>query len=171
MLGSMDLGVADHRQRTSREQTTQIAITLFGDAAEFVLASTRALLWHKTDPGQEVAPRSENLRISDAGDQSSGECRTDARNIVKPLAGRVRTVPSHDLAIEFENLGLQYLNLKLGTKGGNALTRHIGQALVTAISDDIEQMFNAIAPNRRNDPKFGEMAADRVDHRSLLWRV
>jgi hypothetical protein len=45
-------------------------------------------------------------------------------------------VPSHDLAVEREDLGLQHL--KLGAKGGNAPTRHIGQALITAISNDSE---------------------------------
>jgi hypothetical protein len=25
-------------------------------------------------------------------------------------------------------------------------------------------MFNTIAPDRRNDPEFGKMAADRIDH-------
>lgn len=28
-------------------------------------------------------------------------------------------------------------------------------------------MFNTIAPDRRNDPEFGRMAADRIDHCGL----
>jgi hypothetical protein len=75
-------------------------------------------------------------------------------------------VPGHDLAIEFEDLGLQYL--KLGAKGGNAPTRHIGQALVTAISNDIEQTFDTLAANGRNHPEFGEMSTDSINHRGLL---
>src|SRR4029077_950595 len=38
----------------------------------------------------------------------------------------------------------------------------------TAISDDIEQIFNTIAPNRRNDAKLGKMGTDRIDHCGLL---
>jgi hypothetical protein len=33
--------------------------------------------------------------------------------------------------------------------------------------DHIEQLFNTIAP-RRNDPEFGKMGADRIDHCGLL---
>src|SRR5262245_37054582 len=61
-------------------------------------------------------------------------------------------------------------------KVGNAPTRHVGQSLVAQISGNIEQLFNTMAPNRCNHPKFGEMASDRIDHRSLpaneqVWRV
>ena len=54
-FGAMDLGIADHRKRTSREQTAQVAITLFADTAELVLASTRVLPGHKPDPGRKVS--------------------------------------------------------------------------------------------------------------------
>src|SRR5258705_2144408 len=56
MFGAMDLGVTDDRERASHEQAAQIAVTLFADIAEPVLASTRVLLRHDTDPGREVAP-------------------------------------------------------------------------------------------------------------------
>jgi hypothetical protein len=51
MFGAMDLGIADHRQRARREQAAQIAITLFADTAELVLAPARVLLRHEPDPG------------------------------------------------------------------------------------------------------------------------
>ena len=41
MLGAMDLGIADHGQRARREQAAQVAIALFADAAEPVLAPAR----------------------------------------------------------------------------------------------------------------------------------
>jgi hypothetical protein len=121
---------------------------------------------HKADPSRKIASRSEGPWITNTGDQSGGEGWTDARDIVKPLTDRVRSVPSHDLAVEREDLDLQHL--KLGAKGGNAPTRHIGQSLVIQISGNIEQLFNTMTPYRCNDPKFSEMAADRIDHRSLL---
>src|SRR4030088_2327984 len=37
-LVPMDLGIADHGQRARREQAAQIAIALFADTAELVLA-------------------------------------------------------------------------------------------------------------------------------------
>src|SRR5262245_61995432 len=128
MLGSMDLGVADYRQRASREQAAQVAIALLADAAKLVLSTTLTLPGHQADPSREIATRSEGPWIINTGDQSGGEGWTDARDVVKPLTGRVRSVPSHDLAVEREDLGFQHL--KLGAKGGNALTRHLGQSLV-----------------------------------------
>src|SRR6266436_9986929 len=41
MLGAMDLGVTDDRERAGHEQAAQIAVTLFAYIAEPVLASTR----------------------------------------------------------------------------------------------------------------------------------
>jgi hypothetical protein len=55
MLGAMDLGVTDDSERAGHEQAAQIAVTLFAYIAESVLASTRVLLRHDTDPGREVA--------------------------------------------------------------------------------------------------------------------
>jgi hypothetical protein len=40
MLGAVDLGVTDHGERAGHEQAAQIAVTLFADIAEPVLAST-----------------------------------------------------------------------------------------------------------------------------------
>src|SRR5262245_30237707 len=50
-FGAMDLGIADDGERTRGEQATQIAITLFADTAELVLAPARVLLRHEPDPG------------------------------------------------------------------------------------------------------------------------
>src|SRR5271167_123703 len=44
VLGPVDFGIADHRERASRKQAAQIAIASFADAAELVLASARVLL-------------------------------------------------------------------------------------------------------------------------------
>jgi hypothetical protein len=38
--------------------------------------------------------------------QSGGQRRTDARDLIQPLARLARSVPGHDLAIEVENLCL-----------------------------------------------------------------
>src|SRR6266852_2335602 len=62
MLGAMDLGITDHGERAGGEQAAQIAISLFADAAELVLAPARVLLRHQPDPGREVPSRAENLR-------------------------------------------------------------------------------------------------------------
>src|SRR5262245_211764 len=106
MFGAMDLGIADDGQRARREQAAQIAIALFADTAEPVLAPARVLLWHEPNPGGKFPPRSESLRISDAGDQSGGERGTDAGNLIQPLARLIGSVPSHNLTVKVDNLEL-----------------------------------------------------------------
>jgi len=69
--GSISLGIADDRHRTDHEHLAQIPITCLGDAAELLLASARVLLWHKSDPGGEAAPRPERVRIGDRRDKST----------------------------------------------------------------------------------------------------
>ena len=39
VLGAMDLGITDDSKRAGREQAAQIAIALFADTAELVLAA------------------------------------------------------------------------------------------------------------------------------------
>src|SRR5262245_18936785 len=104
MFGAMDLGIADDGQRARREQAAQIAISLFADTAELVLAPARALLWHEPNPGRKIPPRSESLRISDGGDQSGSERGTNAGSLIQPLARLIGSVPGHDLTVKIENL-------------------------------------------------------------------
>jgi hypothetical protein len=88
MPGTMDLGIADHGERASREQAAQIAIALLADTAKLVLAPARVLLRYEPNPGREVSSRSEGLGISNAGDQSCCQRRPDAGDRVQPFARR-----------------------------------------------------------------------------------
>ena len=56
MPGAVDLGVANDCECAGRKQTAQIAIALFADTAELVLAAAGALLGDQADPGREVPP-------------------------------------------------------------------------------------------------------------------
>src|SRR6516162_2986821 len=89
MPSAMDLGIADHGERASREQAAQIAIALLADTAKLVFTPARVLLRHKPNPGREVPSGSEGLGIRDACDQRCCQRRTDAGDRVKPFAGRV----------------------------------------------------------------------------------
>src|SRR5436305_13637281 len=102
MPGAMNLGIADDGKSAGRKQAAQITIALFADAAELVLAATRVLLRHEPDPGREVPCRSEGLRLSDAGNESGGQRRTDTRNLIEPLARLVGSMRSHDPAVELQ---------------------------------------------------------------------
>jgi hypothetical protein len=63
-------------------------------------------------------------------------------------------------------LGLEHPQLR--AKGGKTLARELWHALVIWIGDDVEQLLDTVAADRRDDPKLGKMGADRVDHRGLL---
>jgi hypothetical protein len=50
MTSTMDFGIADHSERTGRKQAAQIAIALFADTAQLVLATARVLLRYRAQP-------------------------------------------------------------------------------------------------------------------------
>ena len=68
------------------------------------------------------------------------------------------STPSHDTTIECQYLGFQ--RQQLGAKRGNSGTRHLGEPGVIWISDSFEQLLDAIAPDRRDDPELGKVRAD-----------
>src|SRR5262244_941458 len=41
-------------------------------------------------------------------------------------------------------------------------------SLISRIGNELEQLFDTAAPDRRNNPKLGKMGPDRVDERGLL---
>src|SRR6516225_2687398 len=57
----MEFRIADHGERTRREQAAQITIALFADAAKPVFAPTRVLFRHQPDPGQKSRPERKAL--------------------------------------------------------------------------------------------------------------
>src|SRR5215510_3927074 len=124
MLGAMDLGISDDGKSAGREQAAQIAIAMFADAAELVLAAARVLLRHEPDPRREVSPGSESLRVSDAGDESGGQSRANAWNLIEALTHLVGSVPGHDPAVKLQDLCLQHP--QLAAESGNTRTRDLG---------------------------------------------
>src|SRR5947208_470988 len=56
MHGAVDLGVADDGECAGHEQAAEIAVALFTDAAEPVLAPTRVLLRNAPDQAEKLRP-------------------------------------------------------------------------------------------------------------------
>ena len=96
--------------------------------------------------------------------------KTDERRkgmkLGEPPAHLTGAMPSSDHAIELQNLRLQHP--QLSAKSGNTGPCYFGQALVTCIRDDTEQLIDTPAPDRRDDAKLGKMRSDRIDNRGLL---
>src|SRR5262249_32216252 len=166
MFSAVDFGIADHRQRARREQAAQIAIALFADTAELVLAPARVLLWHEPDPRREIPTRSKSLRISNAGDQSGGQRGTHAGNLIQSLARLIGSMTGNNLTVEVEDLRFQ--RPQLGAESKEAGPGNLRQPLVAYIGDHIEQLFNAITSDRCDNAKLSKMGTDRIDHRRLL---
>ena len=87
---------AHHRCRANGEQTSQIAVPLFGHAAELLFASARVLAWHQPYPRGQLAARLECRGVRNGG----GDCRcsdwSDARNARQSPTDGVRLVLSHN---------------------------------------------------------------------------
>src|SRR5207245_3772374 len=118
------------------------------------------------DPSRKIPPGSESPRITDTGDESGGQRRTDARDLIEPLARLIGSVPGHDQPVELQDLGLQHP--QVGAESDETRPRNLGYAFVTGIGDNIEQCLDPIASDRRDDAELGKMGTDRIDHCSLL---
>ena len=162
VTGAMDFGISDHCEGACCEQAAEISIALLADAAEPLLAATRALLRYQPDPSREVAARPEGPWISDAGNQCGSQGRPYARELIEVLAHLVRSMPGRDHSVEVQNLCFDHPELT--TEGGNTRARKLRQAPIMGIANNTKQLFDASAPDRRNDAKLGKMSADRVNH-------
>src|SRR6476659_5202996 len=166
MLGTMDLRIPDYGKRAGGEQAAQVSIAALGDAAEPLLAAARILLRNQADPGIKVASRSKSSRIGNARDQRRSQRRSHAGDLIKPFARLIGSMPGQDAPIELQDLCLEHPQLR--AKGGKTLTCDLWHPLVIRIGDDVEELLDTVAANRRDDPELGEMGADRIDHRGLL---
>ena len=67
-------------------------------------------------------------------------------------------MPSIDLPIELENLSLELAEQRaqrLQTFAGE-----IGNAIILGIGDCVEQVLDAVAPDRGDDTELGQVSAD-----------
>src|SRR5712672_2681308 len=167
MFGAVDLGIADDSECSGHEQAAQIAVTLFTDAAEPVLASTRVRLGNESKPDREVTSRSEGPGVSNARDQGGRQHRTDPGNVMKTLARLVGTVPGHDHPIELQNLPLEAEQLI--AKRGKARTANLRHPFVARIGNNMQQFGDSLTPDRRDNAELGKVSPDRVNHR--CWRM
>ena len=166
MLGAMDLGIADDGECTGHEQAAQIAVTLFADTAEPVLAPARVLLRNEPNPSREVTSRSEGPGVSNTRDQSGRQHRTDPGNVMKALARFVGPVPGHDHPIELHNLLLEAE--QLSAERGKACAGNLRHPFVVGVGNNMQQFRDPFAPDRRDNAELGKVSSDRINHRGLL---
>ena len=74
---------AQHASRTMHEQAPDIAIPALRDPPQPVLAATRVLSGHETEPGRELLARAKLRAISDRRDQRRRGDDTDAGTVAR----------------------------------------------------------------------------------------
>jgi hypothetical protein len=67
-------------------------------------------------------------------------------------------VPGGDAAIELQDLCLE--RLQLNVESADARAGHLRDLGGIAFDDECEQLFDATAPDRRDDPELGKMSTD-----------
>src|ERR1035437_6273013 len=166
MLGAMDFGIADDGECSRHEQAAKIAIALFADAAEPLLAPTRVLFGNEPNPGGEVTSGPEGSGIGNTRNQRSGQHRTDPRNVMKALTRLVGPMPGQDHPIKLQNLLLE--SEQLSTERGKAGTGNLRHPLVARVGNNMQQFRDPSTPDRRDNAELGKVSSDRVNHRGLL---
>ena len=75
-------------------------------------------------------------------------------------------MPSHDAAVECQNLGFQCQQLR--PKSSHAGPGYLWQPSVVGIDDDFEQLIDTFTPNRCDDPELSKMGTNGIDDGGLL---
>ena len=146
--------------RRPRTGPQQITIPLFTDTAEPGPTSARVLFGYQSDPGREVAARSEGVRVGDARDQCGGQLRAYSLNAIEALARLIGAVPCQDHSIKVQDLLFEAE--QLAAQRSKTCTHNIGDPFVARIGDDMQQFLDAFATDRCNDAKLGKVSADRM---------
>ena len=75
-------------------------------------------------------------------------------------------MPGHDASVELQYLGLQHA--QLAAESSKACAGPLWEPPVGCIGDDFQQLLDAPASDRGDNPELGEVGADRIDDGSLL---
>jgi hypothetical protein len=106
------------------------------------------------------------IGMGDSRDQSGRQRRADARDLIEPFARLIRSMPGCDAAVELQDLRFQ--RSQLSTKSRNIGAGAFGEPGVICIGDDFEQLLDATAPDRCDDPELGQVSSDGIDDGRLL---
>ena len=171
MLGAMDLGIADDGERAGREQAAQIAIASFANTPSLSLPPLEFCLG--------TSPIQAEKSLPDRNTFGSATLATRAVASAGPMPG----IASSRLLTSFERCQavMRRSNSRIcafsarswvpstatharATSGNLGVSGIVLMPLITSISYNAEQLFDTIAPDRRDDPELGKMRADDVDH-------
>jgi len=94
------LCTAHKRRHANNEQLAQVLVAHLGDAPEPFLATTRLLKWRQSQPGRELSPRAELMRVGDRCGQGRRADRPDTGDRHEPTCDIVAALPDQQIAID-----------------------------------------------------------------------
>ena len=166
MRGAMDFGIADDGERAGREQAAQIAIAAFADTAKPVLPPLEFCLARARSRPRSPCP--------DRNAFGSATLATRAVANAGPTPGisssrRLASLDRCQAMIMRSNSSICAFNIRSWAPRAVTQARATsGNRLSFGSADDPEQLFDTIAPDRRDDAELRKKGADGVDHRGLL---
>ena len=168
-LGAVDPGIANDGERAGHEQAAQIAVALFADAAEPVLAPARVLL---RVPARS-RPRSCGLSERPWGQRHWRQERW-------PVSGQRRGIAASRLLVSCDRCqamihtveNSRICSLSRRSCSPQRCQTHPcnhGQPFVACMQlDNVKQLLDSLAADRSDDPELGKVSPDHIDHRGLL---
>jgi len=157
--------VADDGRGANDEQSAQVSVSLFRDAAKPGLAAGRVLLWRQPEPCGELPCRTELVGIGDGCRDSGRGDHTDSGDRCQPSARLVLGMPGdqapfelRDLMAERDDLADQCLQ---GDPRMDRQRIRLGESLLSALGKVGD-------PRVCDDTQFRQMPAQRIgQHRTL----
>ena len=150
MPGAMDFGIADDGQCAGREQVAQIAIASLANVAEPVpQGRSRSVLGRGRSRPRSPAltgTSSDQRRWQPEQSPIPDRCPVYCR-----AAGLLHWIGAKPLSYD-RTVGSEPQHPQLGAESSNTGAGNVGQPLIACIGSDLEQLFDTIASDRRNDP-------------------
>ena len=167
MLGAMDLGVTYDREGAGREQAAQISITPLGDAANGSPCHRSSSVWARGPPRRKSLFPIEMLSglamLATSAVASAGPTPGIASSRLLVSLDRCQAMMCRSNS---RTCALSMRSCRPKAARHSRVTS--GNPIVIRVSDDIEQLFDTVSTNRRNDAELGKVGTDRIDHGSLL---
>src|SRR5258708_40251582 len=122
------------------------------------------LLRNEPNPGREVTSRPEGPGVSNTGDQSGRQHRTDPGNVMKAFARLVGPVPGHDHPIKLQDLLFKAEQLSRQARATSGTRLSLGSATIWSSSVTPLRPTGATMPNSARRARIELITA-------VCWRI
>ena len=163
----MQPGLAYNGCCTYDEQSSEIAISLLGDAAKPFLATRRVLTRHKSDPCCKIPTGFEATRVCDSGSDGRGPDHAYPGYGFEAAAHIIGTVMCVNGAIQSPDLQFQSSEL-IDNSLQCLFHRRWKSFVITLVRDDRAKLRKSFASRLRNQAELGKVGSECVDQLRAL---